>query len=106
MVRRYNKWILSYFGFPYPIALTMWHMFFSSCLAFICIKVGVLHFTTSATIIMFCSSFLPGLHLHQSGHVAFHHISLRVSMLVFKKEMQRCKLDPFNWLCRVLYLRK
>ncbi|KAK9865994.1 hypothetical protein WJX84_007622 [Apatococcus fuscideae] len=36
----YNKWILSYFGFPYPISLTMWHMFFSSCLAFICVKIG------------------------------------------------------------------
>lgn len=26
----YNKWILAYYGFPYPISLTMWHMFFSS----------------------------------------------------------------------------
>ena len=26
----YNKWILAYYGFPYPITLTMWHMAFSS----------------------------------------------------------------------------
>ncbi len=31
----YNKWILAVFGFPYPITLTMWHMGFSSVLAFI-----------------------------------------------------------------------
>ncbi len=26
----YNKWILAYYGFAYPISLTMWHMAFSS----------------------------------------------------------------------------
>lgn len=26
----YNKYILAYHGFPYPITLTMWHMLFSS----------------------------------------------------------------------------
>ena len=30
----YNKWILAVFGFPYPVTLTMWHMGFSSVLAF------------------------------------------------------------------------
>ena len=36
----YNKWILAYYGFDYPITLTMWHMFFSSVLAFICVRGG------------------------------------------------------------------
>lgn len=36
----YNKWILAYYGFPYPISLTMWHMLFSSALAFICVRSG------------------------------------------------------------------
>lgn len=36
----YNKWILAYYGFPYPITLTMWHMLFSSALAFICVRSG------------------------------------------------------------------
>ena len=30
----YNKWILAVYGFSYPITLTMWHMGFSSILAF------------------------------------------------------------------------
>ncbi|EIE22024.1 plastidic phosphate translocator-like protein [Coccomyxa subellipsoidea C-169] len=34
----YNKWILAYYGFPYPITLTMWHMLFSSALAFLCVR--------------------------------------------------------------------
>jgi len=37
----YNKWILAVFGFPYPITLTMWHMGFSSVLAFILVRTGV-----------------------------------------------------------------
>ncbi len=36
----YNKWILAYYGFPYPITLTMWHMLFSSALAFLCVRTG------------------------------------------------------------------
>lgn len=36
----YNKWILAYYGFPYPISLTMWHMAFSSVLAFFCVRMG------------------------------------------------------------------
>ena len=34
----YNKWILAVFGFPYPITLTMWHMGFSSVLAFVLVR--------------------------------------------------------------------
>ena len=36
----YNKWILAYYGFPYPIALTIWHMTFSSGLAFAVVRLG------------------------------------------------------------------
>ncbi len=36
----YNKWILAYYGFPYPIALTIWHMTFSSALAFAVVRLG------------------------------------------------------------------
>mmetsp|Transcript_31748 Transcript_31748/g.38342 ORF Transcript_31748/g.38342 Transcript_31748/m.38342 type:complete len:333 (+) Transcript_31748:405-1403(+) len=35
----YNKWILAYYGFPYPLALTMWHMFFCSTIAFVMVRV-------------------------------------------------------------------
>lgn len=36
----YNKWVLSFSGFPYPVALTLWHMFFCSALAFGIVKMG------------------------------------------------------------------
>lgn len=36
----YNKWVLSFSGFPYPVALTLWHMFFCSALAFGVVKMG------------------------------------------------------------------
>jgi hypothetical protein len=36
----FNKWVLSYSGFPYPVALTIWHMAFCSALAFTIVKLG------------------------------------------------------------------
>lgn len=35
----FNKWLLAYSGFPFPIALTMWHMTFCSTVGFICVRV-------------------------------------------------------------------
>jgi drug/metabolite transporter (DMT)-like permease len=35
----YNKWVLAYFGFPYPLFLTLFHMGFCSTLAFILVRV-------------------------------------------------------------------
>jgi hypothetical protein len=35
----FNKWLLAYSGFPYPIALTMWHMAFCSSIAFVLVRV-------------------------------------------------------------------
>lgn len=35
----FNKWLLAYSGFPYPIALTMWHMAFCSSVAFVAVRV-------------------------------------------------------------------
>jgi len=35
----YNKYVLVYFGFPFPIALTMIHMAFCSALAFVIVRV-------------------------------------------------------------------
>ena len=36
----YNKWILVFYNFPFPVTLTMWHMGFSALLATICVKAG------------------------------------------------------------------
>ena len=35
----FNKWLLAFSGFPYPIALTMWHMAFCSTVAFLAVRV-------------------------------------------------------------------
>jgi hypothetical protein len=37
----YNKFLLSVAGFPYPIALTLWHMLFCSAIAFGLVRSGV-----------------------------------------------------------------
>ncbi|KAI7842150.1 hypothetical protein COHA_004173 [Chlorella ohadii] len=36
----YNKWMLAYGGFPYPVSLTMWHMAFCAALAWCIIRAG------------------------------------------------------------------
>ena len=35
----FNKWILAYSGFPFPLALTLWHMFFCSTIAFFLVRI-------------------------------------------------------------------
>ncbi|PSC67133.1 magnesium-translocating P-type ATPase, partial [Micractinium conductrix] len=40
LVIMYNKYLLAYHGFPYPITLTMWHMFFCAALAIGLVKSG------------------------------------------------------------------
>lgn len=36
----YNKFLLAVAGFPYPIALTLWHMLFCSSIAFALVRLG------------------------------------------------------------------
>lgn len=35
----FNKWLLAYSGFPFPIALTLWHMIFCSTVGFLAVRV-------------------------------------------------------------------
>jgi Triose-phosphate Transporter family len=35
----FNKWLLAYSGFPFPIALTLWHMAFCSVVGILCCRV-------------------------------------------------------------------
>jgi len=35
----FNKWLLAFSGFPFPIALTLWHMIFCSSVGFLCVRV-------------------------------------------------------------------
>jgi len=34
----FNKWLLAFAGFPFPITLTLWHMCFCSVAGFICVR--------------------------------------------------------------------
>ena len=36
----YNKWLLAYGGFPFPIALTMFHMAFCGIVAALIVNMG------------------------------------------------------------------
>lgn len=35
----FNKWVLAYSGFPFPLALTLWHMVFCSTVGFLAVRV-------------------------------------------------------------------
>ena len=35
----FNKWLLAYSGFPFPIALTVWHMLFCSLVGILAVRV-------------------------------------------------------------------
>lgn len=35
----FNKWLLAYSGFPFPIALTLWHMGFCSFVGVLAVRV-------------------------------------------------------------------
>jgi hypothetical protein len=35
----FNKWLLAFSGFPFPIALTLWHMLFCSCVGVLAVRV-------------------------------------------------------------------
>lgn len=37
----YNKWILTVWGFHFPITLTLWHMAFCSIVAFVLVRTRV-----------------------------------------------------------------
>ena len=53
----YNKYILAYYGFPFPIALTMWHMTFSGVLAFLLVRLGYVGVSLRACCASLATSF-------------------------------------------------
>ncbi|CAL5221974.1 g4256 [Coccomyxa viridis] len=55
----YNKWILVYYGFPFPITLTMWHMAFSAVLATIAVKAGWVRSEKSMSATIYWRSIVP-----------------------------------------------
>lgn len=83
----YNKWILAYYGFPYPISLTMWHMAFSSVLAFLCVRLGyvpAVNMTTDTYVkaILPIGALFAGVALYaQAVHVHLNAMSLVLARL-------------------------
>lgn len=60
----FNKWLLAFAGFPFPISLTLWHMFFCSCAGFVCIRTFKISKSFNMSIEDYVKSVLPiGAHL-------------------------------------------
>ncbi|KAL6769719.1 EZY14 [Auxenochlorella protothecoides x Auxenochlorella symbiontica] len=55
----FNKWLLAFAGFPFPIALTMWHMAFCSAVGFFCIRVLGVTKTHNLSVEEYCRRVLP-----------------------------------------------
>mmetsp|Transcript_23992 Transcript_23992/g.66668 ORF Transcript_23992/g.66668 Transcript_23992/m.66668 type:complete len:346 (+) Transcript_23992:185-1222(+) len=55
----YNKWLLAYGGFPFPISLTMFHMAFCSVLAFLLVQFGAVTPLDSMTWDLYARTILP-----------------------------------------------
>lgn len=55
----FNKWVLAYSGFPFPIALTLWHMIFCSSVGFLAVRVLKLVKSHNMTAREYCTRVLP-----------------------------------------------
>jgi hypothetical protein len=55
----FNKWVLAYSGFPFPIALTLWHMVFCSTVGFLAVRVLKLVKSHNMSAREYCNRVLP-----------------------------------------------
>lgn len=55
----FNKWVLAFSGFPFPITLTLWHMVFCSTVGFICVRVLKLVKSHNMSAREYCNRVLP-----------------------------------------------
>lgn len=55
----FNKWLLAYSGFPYPLALTLWHMTFCSTVGLLCVRVFRVVKSHSMSTRDYCRRVLP-----------------------------------------------
>ena len=55
----FNKWVLAYSGFPFPITLTLWHMVFCSTVGFLCVRVFKVVKSHNMTARDYCNRVLP-----------------------------------------------
>lgn len=59
MLRLLPQWVLAYSGFPFPLALTLWHMSFCSAVGFICVRVLKLVKSHNMTAREYCTRVMP-----------------------------------------------
>lgn len=59
MLRLLPQWVLAYSGFPFPLALTLWHMSFCSAVGFICVRVFKLVKSHNMTAREYCTRVMP-----------------------------------------------
>jgi hypothetical protein len=55
----FNKWVLAYSGFPFPITLTLWHMVFCSSVGFLAVRVFKVVKSHNMTAREYCNRVLP-----------------------------------------------
>jgi hypothetical protein len=53
------QWVLAYSGFPFPIALTLWHMTFCSAVGFIAVRVCGLVKSHNMSFREYCTRVMP-----------------------------------------------
>lgn len=82
----YNKWVLSYSGFPFPVSLTMCHMAFSASLAALMIFAFKLAEPVQLTRTQYVSSIMPIGALFAGtlwlGNAAYLHLSVSFIQMV------------------------
>ena len=89
----YNKYVLSFFGFPFPVALTMIHMAFCSAMAFLLVRVfKVVKGVPNMTRDMYISRILPiaGLFALTLWFSNTSYLYLSVAFIQMVKAMMPC----------------
>lgn len=59
LVILYNKYVLAYSGFPFPVTLTMWHMLFCSVVSFGIVKAGLVAPVEGMTLEIYKTAIVP-----------------------------------------------
>ena len=108
----FNKYILAFGGFPFPITLTLWHMFFSSSVASILVFTGRVPSTEGMDARKYASAVLPIGALFAGtlwlGNAAYLHLS--VSFIQMLKALMPAAVygvgclfstETFAWKCVV-----
>ena len=87
----FNKWLLAFAGFPFPITLTLWHMAFCSTAGFICVRVLKITKTFNLSVEEYVTRVMP------IGTPSCLHPSIYTLELI-----SSCSLFPLSRMVRVV----